>query len=174
MERNSGSTNKTQAEAVSARLISIECMPVVKHWNPSRASGAIGVVCFFALWSIVALAVGSLYALALGPGELSRDMGGLLAGVVQLAVMLVYAAVFYPSYFTGDPVLKRSDDISFANYFAGGPIFGYLWNRNIRFSQYVKRPEKGTSYVVAIVIASAGLACSLLSLASAVVSLALS
>lgn len=152
----------------------LDGMPVVKHWNPSRASGAIGVVCFFALWSLVAFAVGSLYSLALGPGELSRDMGGILAGVVQLAVTLVYAAVFYPSYFTGDPVLKRSDDISFANYFAGGPIFGYLWNRNIRFSQYVKRPEKGTSYVVAIVVASAGLACSLLSLASTVVSLALS
>ena len=152
----------------------LDGMPVVKHWNPSRASGAIGVVCFFALWSLVAFAVGSLYTLALGPGELSRDVGILLAGVVQLAVILVYAAVFYPSYFTGDPVLKRSDDISFANYFAGGIIFGYLWNKNIRFSQYVKRPEKGTSYVVAIVLACVGLACSVLSLASVAVSLALS
>ncbi len=106
--------------------MSIESMPVVKYWNPSLASGAIGVVCFFALWSLVALAVGSLYSLALGPGELSHDMGGLLAGVAQLVVMLVYAAVFYPSYFTDDPVLRRSDDISFANYFAGGIIFGYL------------------------------------------------
>lgn len=158
----------------SVQPTTLDDMPIVKHWNPSRASGAIGVVCFFALWSLVAFAVGSLYALALGPGELSRDVGTLLAGVVQLAVMLVYAAVFYPSYFAGDPVLKRSDDISFANYFAGGIIFGYLWNRSIRFSQYVKRPEKGSSYVVATVVASAGLACSLLSLASTVVSLALS
>lgn len=147
-------------------------MPVVKHWNPSLASGAIGVVCYFVLWSIVALAVGSVYALAFGAGELSRDMGGLLAGIPQLAVMLVYAAVFYPSYFAGDPVLRRSDDISFANYFAGGIIFGYLWNKNIRFSQYVKRPEKGVSYVVAIVLASSGLGCSALSLASVALSLA--
>lgn len=153
--------------------MSIESMPVVKHWNPSLASGAIGVVCFFVLWSIVALAVGSVYALAFGAGELSRDMGGLLAGIPQLAVMLVYAAVFYPSYFAGDPVLRRSDDISFANYFAGGIIFGYLWNKNIRFSQYVKRPEKGVSYVVAIVLASSGLGCSALSLASVALALAM-
>lgn len=152
----------------------LDGMPVVKRWNPSLASGAIGVVCYFALWSLVAFAEGSLCALAFGRGELAADMGRLLAGVVQLAVMLVYAAVFYPSYFAGDPVLKRCDGISFANYFAGGIIFGYLWNKNIRFSKCVKRPEKGASYVVAIALASVGLGGSVLSLASVALSAAMS
>lgn len=48
----------------------LDGMPVVMHWSPSRASGAIGVVRFFALWCLVAFAVGLLYSLALGPGEL--------------------------------------------------------------------------------------------------------
>ena len=152
-------------KAMVSQSAPLDGMPVVKRWNPSLASGAIGVVCYFALWSL---------ALAFGRGELAADMGRLLAGVVQLAVMLVYAAVFYPSYFAGDPVLKRCDGISFANYFAGGIIFGYLWNKNIRFSKCVKRPEKGASYVVAIALASVGLGGSVLSLASVALSAAMS
>lgn len=161
-------------KAMVSQSAPLDGMPVVKRWNPSLASGAIGVVCYFALWSLVAFAEGSLCALAFGRGELAADMGRLLAGVVQLAVMLVYAAVFYPSYFADDPVLKRCDGISFANYFAGGIIFGYLWNKNIRFSKYVKRPEKGASYVVAIALASVGLGGSVLSLASVALSAAMS
>lgn len=52
------------ATQAAAKPTMFDGMPVVKHWNPSLASGAIGVVCYFAFWSIVALAVGSVYALA--------------------------------------------------------------------------------------------------------------
>ena len=51
-------------------LTMLDGIPVVMHWSPSRASGAIGVVRFFALWCLIAFAVGLLYSLALGPGEL--------------------------------------------------------------------------------------------------------
>lgn len=54
----------TIAAQAAAQPTTLDGMPVVKHWNPSLASGAIGVVCYFVLWSIVALAVGSVYALA--------------------------------------------------------------------------------------------------------------
>lgn len=41
------------------------------------------------------------------------------------------------------------------------------------FKVHVKRPEKGVSYVVAIVVAGSGLGCSALSLASVAFSLAM-
>lgn len=149
----------TDTKRTNPQPTTLDEMPVVKHWNPSRISGALGVVCFFVFPRVIMLLAASFFALAFGAGDFARDAGECVGAIVATALAIVYAAVFYPSYFTDSPVLKRSDDISFANYFAGGIIFGYLWNKNIRFSQYVKRPEKGVSYIVAMAMGGVAASC---------------
>jgi len=57
-----------------------------------------------------------------------------------------YAAIFYPSYFTEKPKLKSNRVISFANCAFGGPIFGWIWNGNLRIK------DKGISHIVFIVL----------------------
>lgn len=105
------------------------------------------------------LLAASFFALAFGAGDFARDAGECAGAIVATALVIVYAAVFYPSYFTDGPVLKRSDDISFANYCMGGIIFGWCWNNNIRSSKITKRPEKGVSYIVAMAMGGVAASC---------------
>ncbi len=138
----------TQAEAQQ----SIDDMTVVKHWNPSRSSAAIGVVCSLVFPAVIMLLAASLFAVVFGAGPNAQGAGLFVGAIVETILVILYASVFYPSYFTSNPMLRRSDDVSFANCFMGGIVFGLLWNENIRTSMLVKRPEKGASYIVAIVL----------------------
>jgi len=74
----------------------------------------------------------------------SDALNGSLVAVAGYVLVIVYAAKFYPSYFTDKPLLRSSRAISFANVLFGGWI-GLIWNGNL-----TKR-TKGFSYVVVVV-----------------------
>lgn len=93
--------------------------------------------------SIVGAAVGLLVS-----GLLSTmGMAGTVISAILTVLFIVYALVYYPSYFTDSPKLTSAGTISFLNLFAGGIIFGCLWNYNL-----TKR-SKGVSNVVFVVFA---------------------
>lgn len=122
-----------------------EMAPVLASWRTSVGwsiagllvgSYLVGFVCMAA----AALPAAGLTAILLGAGAPLAQASplvqfalclGLLTGVLQYAVMIVYAALFYPSYFADRPRLRSSAAISFANCAFGGLVFGLLWNSNL-------------------------------------------
>ena len=77
----------------------------------------------------------------------SIGMIGTVIDSVLIVLFIVYALVWYPSYFTDSPKLTSAGTISFLNLFAGGIIFGCLWNHNLT------RHGKGISNIVFVVFA---------------------
>ena len=77
----------------------------------------------------------------------TMGMAGSVINAILMVLFIVYALVWYPSYFTDSPKLTNPGTISFLNLFAGGIIFGCLWNYNL-----TKR-GKGVSNVVFVVFA---------------------
>lgn len=75
----------------------------------------------------------------------------LVITLVITAFSLVYALVFYPSFFGPNPKLRSNTAISFLNGFTGGIIFGLIWNYNL------SQKKKGVSYIVATVFAGIGI-----------------
>lgn len=51
--------------------------------------------------------------------------------MVYMIFQLVYALVFYGSYFSLKPKARSSKAVSFLNCAVGGPVFGPLWNSNL-------------------------------------------
>lgn len=128
----------------------IDNLPAIKNWKPAPIFSALGVLAGLTVWNILASYV-----------------GGPLACAIQAIVVIVYALVFYRSYFTEKPRLTSSKGISFLNYAivfhttvsvgilevlcAASTIFGVLWNRNLKRSHDEKDPWMGISYIVVIV-----------------------
>ncbi|ERL07488.1 hypothetical protein [Olsenella profusa] len=77
----------------------------------------------------------------------NMGMAGRVINAILMVLFIVYALVWYPSYFTDGPKLTNAGTISFLNLFAGGIIFGCLWNYNLT------RHTKGVSNVVFVVFA---------------------
>lgn len=75
---------------------------------------------------------------------------------------IVYASVFYPSFFGAKPKLKSSRAISFLNLTFGFIIFGLLWNTSLT------KKVKGTSSIVLIVLTALSLAGMILNLGTLV------
>jgi hypothetical protein len=71
-----------------------------------------------------------------GPQPLLIITGNLL--------MLIYALIVYPSYFTDKPIFKSNKVISFANFTFGNWV-GALWNTNLT------KKKKGVSYIITAV-----------------------
>ena len=90
--------------------------------------------------------------------------GGAMTGVLSLAYIIftiVYALKIYPSYFSDKPMLDSVEAISFLNTFAGGIIFGLLWNHNltlkkIGISHIVYVVLIGVIFILAILLVAAG------------------
>lgn len=135
----------------------LETLPVVANWKTSVGFSVLGVVASYVAW--FALVAGLSVGLAVAVGNASSvSYIGFLAGQVTICfvavLQIVYALVFYKSYFGEKPVLKSSKAISFANFLFGGVIFGALWNANLTKNRAKGWADKGSSYVVAVVLAA--------------------
>ncbi|MEC4272400.1 hypothetical protein VJ923_04390 [Adlercreutzia sp. R25] len=122
-----------------------ELPPVLASWRTSVGWSIAGLLVGsylvgFACMAVAALLAAGLTAILLGAGAPLAQASpvvqfalcvGLLTGVLQYAVMIIYAVLFYPSYFTNRPQLRSSAVISFANCAFGGLVFGLLWNSNL-------------------------------------------
>ena len=100
----------------------------------------------------------------------SSTMQGIFA-LIYVIFCIVYAVKIYPSYFSEKPMLTSNQAISFLNTFAGGLIFGLLWNHNLT------RKEKGISNIVYVALIGASFVLAIIAvfvLAGAVASGALS
>lgn len=140
--------------------------PVLASWRTSVGWSIAGLLVGGYLVSLAcmvpaALLAAALTAIFLGIGAPLAEASplvlfllcfGVLTGILEYAAMIVYAAVFYPSYFTDRPRLRSSAVISFANCAFGWLIFGLLWNANL-----TKR-VKGVSAKVCTVLYALSLA----------------
>jgi hypothetical protein len=78
------------------------------------------------------------------------DIGGLdIFFIALFIVQIVYAAAFYPSFFSNTPKIKSPKLISFLNGIFGWVIFGACWQSNL------KKNKKGISHIVFIVMSIA-------------------
>lgn len=117
----------------------IENMPAIKNWQSAPGFSALGVLVGAFVWFALAFLIGPL-----------------LAWIVQTIVLIVYALVFYRSYFTENPRVTSSKVISFLNYavsFSSNIVsvwVGWCWNRNLQKSHETKNPKMGISYIIAI------------------------
>ncbi|MDR1185491.1 MAG: hypothetical protein LBK67_11960 [Coriobacteriales bacterium] len=80
-------------------------------------------------------------------------------------LMIIYALIVYPSYFTDKPIFKSSKVISFANFTFGPVVFGALWNNNLT------KKKKGISYIVSAIGSGLNVVPFLLGMIIAVVTL---
>ena len=128
----------------------IDNLPAIKNWKPAPIFSALGVLAGLTAWSILASCIGDPLACA-----------------IQAIVVIVYALVFYRSYFTEKPRLTSSKGVSFLNYAivfhpvispgivgllcTASVIFGMFLNRNLKRSHDEKDPWMGISYIVVIV-----------------------
>lgn len=76
----------------------------------------------------------------------------IVCALVQPVLYIVYALVFYSSFFTKRPRMQSSQLISFANCLIGGVVFGCIWNRNLTKSAEKKQPMRGIAYIVFVVL----------------------
>ncbi|MEC4272153.1 hypothetical protein VJ923_03135 [Adlercreutzia sp. R25] len=130
----------------------IEGIPVLKNWKPAPVFSALGALCWLFVWRFLALLCIFASSLALGSDDRSYMLGLVAALVFQVAIVAVYALLFYPSYYKEKPPLKSSRAISFLNYLLGGVVFGWCWNSNLKRSHLIERPEKGVSHIVMVVL----------------------
>lgn len=137
----------------------IDSLPAIKGWETSVGFSVLGVVASMAstlllslVNTMIALGVLFLFAdvLASVAGEFVGALAPFLNVVVWNTICIVYAAVFYPSYFKEAPVLKSGKAISFLNLMIGGIIFGALWNANLTKSRRSGEPHRGVSFAVFI------------------------
>lgn len=151
-------------EAATTQVIDSSAManmPVVAGWKTSGLFSALGfITSFLVLWMALVVAFAAIIAISLGEaaGAFTTTNYGQLAGypasIVLNVLTIVYAAVFYRSYFTDKPRLRSNKAISFFNLMFGGILFGCLWNNNLKRSRLLERKATGSSYKVAIVLSA--------------------
>ena len=122
-----------------------EVPPVLASWHTSVGWSIAGLLAGGYLVALACTAVAALLGAGLTAILLGADAPlaqasplvqfafcvGPLTGVIECAVFILYAVLFYPSYFTDRPRLHSSAAISFANCAFGGLVFGLLWNSNL-------------------------------------------
>lgn len=111
---------------------------ILGSWKTSVGASVVGCLCSFLCNSSLEVSSGATSTTAL--------IGALLIAIVFAVAGGVYALVFYPKYFQGEPRQVSSATVSFLNLFFGGIIFGCLWNHNLT------RGERGISNIVFVVI----------------------
>lgn len=117
------------------RASEIDDLPAIKNWMPAPLFSALGAVTSVLGVNILVLLIGDVPTI-----------------VIQTILVIVCSVALYRSYFTEKPVLTSSKTISFLNLALAGVVFGLLFNYNLRRSKLLGRPEKGVSYIVAIIL----------------------
>ncbi len=129
-----GSTVEVAPQDYSASTAEQE-PPVLRRWKTSWGFSVFGALVFGVLSVIAGNAITDMVALC-------------WINAIWLALIAVYAACIYPSFFSEGSMLGDSPKvISFFNFFFGGVIFGSLWNASLT------NKKKGVSRVVCIVLA---------------------
>ena len=129
--------------------------PAIREWKTSIGFSILGIVASLLFWIVLVLLFGFLIESYVGGRFRETTLGrlaGAPAGIVTYALCIIYVAVFYLSYFKNNPRITSSKAISFLNFFFGGVIFGALWNTNLTKSRRRTNPDKGVSYIYAIII----------------------
>lgn len=133
-------------------------MPVVENWKTSISFSILGAVVYLVIWVIIARIIET----SLMPSDYSgvplwsfsdfvQDAAISITALIFFAITIVYAGVFYPSYFKEKPIVKSNKIISMLNVGIGGVIFGPYWNSILTISRSEKKCRKGYSHIVAIV-----------------------
>jgi len=127
--------------------VGFEQAPLLNTWKTSVGFSVLGVLVGFPFMVVLMILIAILPAFGIYflTGIDPQAIIPLLAPSIFYVLEIVYAAVFYPSYFTEKPKLKSSRIISLLNLVFGFVIFGVLWNSNLT------KKNKGISYIVLIV-----------------------
>lgn len=139
--------------------------PVLDAWKTSVGFSVLGAIVgfFVMLVLVVILATGlsiGIASLVGSASSMASDVVSAFASALTIPIAcilwyvlgIVYATVFYPSYFTEKPKVKSSRAISFLNFTFGEVVFGALWNRDLT------KKAKGTSHTVFVVLTALMLA----------------
>jgi hypothetical protein len=113
--------------------------PVLGNWETSAGYTILGILACCAVNLLTSASM-------LSTESLGMASMGLIFSLIYLVFVIVYAVKIYPSFFTDKPMVTGSNAISFLNTFAGGIIFGLLWNHNLT------RKDKGVSHIVYVVL----------------------
>ena len=143
----------------SFEVLNTSQVPVLETWKTSVGFSVLGAIVGFPLVMLLMILLSSLVSFGMASGigaavsmapELTSAVASALvtpiAAILFYALSMVYATVFYPSYFGSKPKVKSSRAISFLNLTFGFVIFGVLWN-----SALTKR-SKGASHIVLVVL----------------------
>lgn len=121
--------------------------PALQTWKSSVGFSVLGLVVGFPLLvtfsTLLAIPLMILVDFLTGNDALFAPLGAMTGNIL----MIIYAAKFYPSYFTEKPLLKSNRAISFANLMFGNWV-GFIWNGNLT------KKTKGISNVVLIVFSA--------------------
>lgn len=133
--------------------------PVLKTWKTSVGFSLLGALVGLPLAMMLMILLASFVSFGVASGvgaaaslapELTSAVASALvtpiAAILFYVLSMVYATVFYPSYFGSKPKVKSSRVISFLNLVFGFVIFGALWNSALT------KKSKGTSHVVLVVL----------------------
>lgn len=133
---------------------------VLTRWKTSVGFSVLGVMAGFILWmvAIVVMFLPLIMVTGLTSPTYIGSLSGWIAMFASDVIQLVYALVFYRSYFKSKPLLKSSRAISFCNLLFSNIAIGSLWNSNLTRSRNDSRPHKGVSYIVHCVFLSLSLA----------------
>jgi len=115
--------------------------PLLGTWKTNALFTVLGVLAAGAFNGFVGATTTDANGMSSAPSSLQ----GIFA-LVYLVFCIVYALKIYPSYFSEKPMINSSEAISFLNTFAGGIIFGLIWNHNLT------RMEKGIAHIVYVVL----------------------
>lgn len=141
-----------------ARAIAQGQSPALDRWKTSVGFSILGAVVGFAAILLLAIILALVLVLLFvfltglvssglpGMGNFVSEVTQPIALIIAYTIRIVYALVFYPSYFTDKPVIKSNRVISFLNFSFGYVVFGALWNRSLTMK------KKGVSYIVSAVL----------------------
>lgn len=128
-------------------------IPALRDWKTSVGFSILGWVLFRAIFGSLVTVVSVFSAVIFwqATSSLFYYVPLITCEIAIASLEIVYAAVFYPSYFKEDPVIKSSKVISMLNLMFGDIIFGAIWNANLTNSHNFSTIHKGKSYIVFIV-----------------------
>lgn len=143
----------------SFEVLNTSQVPVLETWKTSVGFSVLGAIVGFPLVMLLMILLSSLVSFGMASGigtaasmapELTSAVASALvtpiAAIFFYILTIVYATLFYPSYFGSKPKLRSSRAISFLNLTFGFVIFGVIWN-----SALTKR-SKGASHIVLVVL----------------------
>ncbi len=113
--------------------------PALANWATSAGYTILGILACTAVNALTSNAM-------LSTASFSVASMGVIFSFIYLVFVIVYAVKIYPSFFSSEPMVNGSSAISFLNGFAGGIIFGLIWNHNLTLKR------KGVAHIVYVVL----------------------